>query len=161
MNWWNQGSVFLAVIQNKSSREHHTHSEAQRRQHQALGLLYFSQNEFVFFLKVEETSTQQTILARNLWVYEKCHILARTQKMRPRETKHDSTRTSFGKAQTRIWLNIWASLMLHHHRAVCVHTGEAPTLWQIWSVSADKSGQISPSQDALCWWTPTQRGWGL
>lgn len=40
-------------------------------------------------------------------------------------------------------------LMLHHHRQLC--TGEVPTMWQIWSTSVEKSGQISPSQDVSCW----------
>lgn len=62
----------------------------------------------------------------------------------PNTTKCGCTRTGikYRKSPARA---IWNSLKRHHHRRVCA--GEAPTVWQIWSTSAEKSGQISPSQD--------------
>lgn len=148
MIWRNRGSAFLAAIQNKSSREHH--SEWSTEEAASCFGAAFLQLKWVFSFFTQGV-TQQTSLAPNLQVSnEKCHILARTQRMQPNETNRGFTRRSFGKAQTGIWLNIWGCLTLHRH-SQCACTGEAPTVWQIWSISAEKSGQISSSQDVLCW----------
>lgn len=110
MLWSDETKVQLSWLQFKTNHpENTTQSEARRRQRQALGLLFFSWNEF--FSLFHSRCHAADCLAPNLQdSNEKCHILARTHRMQPNATKRGFTRRSLGKAPTGIWQNIWGSL---------------------------------------------------